>query len=665
MRSILVTRPQPVADEFAEKLRREGFQTYIAPLMEYVEVKGALGDLSVYQACVFTSAQAVQVFCKKTDDRHLPALVVGEATARAARQAGFAQVYSAEGDASTMIALIGDRVKSMSLKKVIHPCSDDTPNDIAKAVTRLGVKMVMKVIYKANFITEFPDDVMQALRRNGIDTITLFSARSAANFVKILCRKEWRGVSAKLNVVCISKRVADKLKPLPWHTVSVAAQPHTEAMLETLKHNYPYRQLDSAFVNRREKMERRQHSPETDEQGNISAPSYAGIDRRTGIDRRSHEERQHARVLQERMKIVSNTLTSFAFIFIAVVLSGVLLMGPEYIHFTTWYGDKASSVKPVEGFINRQIARVRNVTGAAAEVAHQLVAPDGSVNSGELVSRLVQMLGRVNNLRNTADGNITLERSMARLRQVLSEGGNPETLRASINAAREKDSTLDSLLGGVGWKNVAAAGMLLALNEFRSNVGNHRPYEDDIALMQRLAGNDPEMNLALQRLAPYARSGIIGRKALEKEFNQFATDIVMAEVQGRDISVKEEVLKRFNSFSTMLRVADIQGQGSEAVAARANLLMKQGDVEGAMHELQFLQGSSAAAAQPWMESAAEYLIADQSSDFLTRKILQTLPDGASTGMDDILSVLKEMAPGDYRPVPLTSGGKGYAGVLAP
>lgn len=677
MRSILVTRPQPVADEFAEKLRREGFNAYIAPLMEYVDTKGSIGDLSAYQACVFTSVQAVQVFCRKTEDRHLPALVVGDATARAAKQAGFTAVYSAAGDASDVIALIADKKKELSLKKVIHPCSDDTPDDVAKAVSKLGVKMVLKVVYKASLISEFPEDVGQVLRRNGIDTVTLFSARTAANFVQLLCRKEWHGVSAGLNVVCISKRVAAELRPLPWRGVSVAARPNTEAMLEALKNIYPYRNIDSAFVNRREKKDRRQNRALPDAQGNIQAGAYAGPDRRTGIDRRAHQERQSERVMQEKINIAYSAMVGLSFVFIVVVLSGALLMGPEYVNFTSWYSNRPAGTEKQEsffdrhnslgGFINRQIERVQGFGGAMTAMAHRMVGPDGSIDTAALGHGLTQMLGGMDVLRSTATGQATLGQSMTRLRQILSGAMNdPAALRATLTAARQKDPTLDSLLGAVGWKDVAAAGMLLTLGEFRSNLGNNRPYEDDIALLQKLAGNDPEMNEALQKLAPYAKKGIAGRAALTREFRKFATNIVTAQVQGRDISVKQEALERFRSFSAATNADEIEGDSAEAVTARANLLMNQGNVEAALRELQSLRGASAAAAQPWMENAAEYLTVAESSDFLTRRLLQTMPGGSASAAESILSALKAMTPGAARPVPLGSGGKGYgSGVLAP
>ena len=69
MRTILVTRPQPAAEELAQKLKREGFETYVAPLMAYVDLNATIPDLANYQALVFSSARAVDVFAQHSSNR--------------------------------------------------------------------------------------------------------------------------------------------------------------------------------------------------------------------------------------------------------------------------------------------------------------------------------------------------------------------------------------------------------------------------------------------------------------------------------------------------------------------------------------------------------------------------------------------------------------------
>ncbi len=232
MRSVLVTRPRPVADEFAEKLRHEGYTAYIAPMMEYVGVPADLADLAAYQALIFTSAQAVQIFSGLSAERSQPVLAVGDTTAAAAVKAGFTGVHSAKGNSGDVAALIKVESPKLGLKRILHLCSVDTADDIGPAVASAGVEVVRRPVYKAQLVDSIPEDVQAALQRGAIDTVMLFSARTAENFVRLFVQKGLGGLSPKLEVICISNAVAGTLRELPWRVVRVARQPRLEAVMQ-------------------------------------------------------------------------------------------------------------------------------------------------------------------------------------------------------------------------------------------------------------------------------------------------------------------------------------------------------------------------------------------------------------------------------------------------
>jgi hypothetical protein len=278
------------------------------------------------------------------------------------------------------------------------------------------------------------------------------------------------------------------------------------------------------------------------------------------------------------------------------------------------------------------------------------------------------MLENVAELRQTPEGSAAITESMKALHALLAVSpDNPENIDAAVNTARSRDKTLNGLLGQAGVKDAAAAAMLLALNEFRNNFDNHRPYAADLALLQKLTGNDPETSRALQRLSPYAQKGVMSRKILQEEFKGLAADVVLAKMQGQDAAVKERALQRLDRLSGAGQAGDIRGQEAEAVVARAQLLLNQGDIKGAMRELQTLDGASAQAVDPWMDNAAGYVIADQASDDLTQTVLRVISDGSSSSIESLLSAIKEAISGPDVPYisPALKNGSDYEGVLPP
>ena len=92
---VWVTRAQPGADRTADRLLALGYVPVVLPLLALEAIFQPNPDLSDVWALAFTSRNAVTAFAPLTPDRALPVFAVGDATAEAARAAGFADVRSA------------------------------------------------------------------------------------------------------------------------------------------------------------------------------------------------------------------------------------------------------------------------------------------------------------------------------------------------------------------------------------------------------------------------------------------------------------------------------------------------------------------------------------------------------------------------------------------
>ncbi len=102
---LLIIRPQPGADATARLARLAGIEPIINPLFEIRPLAWHAKDAAHYDALMLTSANAI---------RHaggalaallpLPVYAVGEATANAARAAGFCVVFVGGTDANALVA---------------------------------------------------------------------------------------------------------------------------------------------------------------------------------------------------------------------------------------------------------------------------------------------------------------------------------------------------------------------------------------------------------------------------------------------------------------------------------------------------------------------------------------------------------------------------------
>ncbi len=281
-------------------------------------------------------------------------------------------------------------------------------------------------------------------------------------------------------------------------------------------------------------------------------------------------------------------------------------------------------------------------TGSVLAPAVQTVISAPATQAG--VEDLIQLLTSVQSLNRTAKGRAAVASAIARLHAVLGPSGNDmQSMNAAVAVARTQDPTLGALFSHVDSKNLGAAAMLLALNELRSDLDRQQPFDSDLAVVMKFSADDPELKKALLRLAPYAANGVLSRATLQDQFSGLAGDIVAAKVAGQPASVQERALQRLNDLVKVRKADDITGTSTDAKVARAELMLAKGDVQGAISEVQTLQGASAAVAAPWLQQAQGTVAGTQSADILSQSILQVLSQSASSGgfsMDGIMGTLK-------------------------
>ena len=134
---ILITRPIEDAKPLADALAERGIEVLIEPLLEIRHLEDAEIDLTGVQALLFTSANGVRAFAALSPRRDLKVLTVGDGSADAARQAGFATVESAKGDVEALAALVVDRLKAED-GTLFHAAGTVTASDLKTRLEGLG-----------------------------------------------------------------------------------------------------------------------------------------------------------------------------------------------------------------------------------------------------------------------------------------------------------------------------------------------------------------------------------------------------------------------------------------------------------------------------------------------------------------------------------------------
>lgn len=233
---VLITRAEQEADRLARILAARGFDSVIEPLLAIRFLPQSAQILAPFlagaQAVLFTSANGARAFAAATPQRDLRVFAVGDATAAAAHESGFAGVVSASGNVDDMAARVIAALKPAD-GVLIHAAGSVTAGDLAGLLGASGFALRRAVLYESVPATRLRDATRAALERGDIAAALFFSPRTAATFVRLAA--ESSRFIERVTSVALSAAVATSLAGLPWRRIAVAPAPNEAALLDTME----------------------------------------------------------------------------------------------------------------------------------------------------------------------------------------------------------------------------------------------------------------------------------------------------------------------------------------------------------------------------------------------------------------------------------------------
>ena len=231
---IMVTRPREDAHGLAEALTSRGIESVLEPLLSIDFIDGAPLDLDGVQALLVTSANGVRAFANRDPRRRLPVFAVGDASAGAARLAGFAAVTSASGDVAALAALVIERLDADG-GDLIHVAGTRLAGDLAGMLAEHGFTCRREVLYGARVAEALSAGAVRELEDGGLDGVAFFSPRTAAIFAGLVRQGGLEGCAGSLAAFCLSAAVAGKAESLSWGRVVIAGRHEQAALVQAIE----------------------------------------------------------------------------------------------------------------------------------------------------------------------------------------------------------------------------------------------------------------------------------------------------------------------------------------------------------------------------------------------------------------------------------------------
>jgi uroporphyrinogen-III synthase len=232
---LLLTRPEPDAQRTAATLRQHGHTVVVAPLMRIEALADAEIGAGPWAAILVTSANAAHAIAahrRKKALASVPVFAVGERSAQAMREAGFAEVNSADGGVGDLARLVGERMTPGS--SLLYLAGAERAGDLAAKLATRRLAVQTAIVYRAVAVDDLPPVAADALAQD-IEGVLHYSRLTAEAYVNAARGKGMLETALKPAQFCLSAQIAEPLAQAGAATIHVAPRPVEAALIDLLR----------------------------------------------------------------------------------------------------------------------------------------------------------------------------------------------------------------------------------------------------------------------------------------------------------------------------------------------------------------------------------------------------------------------------------------------
>ncbi|MBO0663652.1 uroporphyrinogen-III synthase [Jiella sp. MQZ9-1] len=235
MARVLILREAAEAERTARDLVAHGHQPLILPLERTVEIDSPLepmADGRGFAGFAATSVRAIPALAKMFPGDGRALLAVGETTGDAARDAGFSNVYVAEGAAATMGALAGTAGLGAG-DTLLYAAGRRRTGTLERALAKVDIGCRIWEVYDIVPVALAAGIVRSVLVAGPPDAVLLLSAGQAEGYARLV-ETVPEAFAPAPRLLALSTRIAEALPEPMRATVQISDLPRLGSLFECL-----------------------------------------------------------------------------------------------------------------------------------------------------------------------------------------------------------------------------------------------------------------------------------------------------------------------------------------------------------------------------------------------------------------------------------------------
>ena len=215
---VLFTRPIDDSKDLILKFKSLGHIVSSIPVISIKKKEYSKIDFSSFKGIIFTSSNAIKFLDIKLLDKNIKCFCVGNATELLAKEKGFQNIFSAEGNVNNLKEIILQNFKS-SEGKLVYISGETITFELDKFLISEGLKVERVINYSSDPIEKFNEILIDDLKNNVPDIVYIYSQNSAISFKNLIKNYNLQNHWMNTNLMCISEKTSSVLNDIKWKKI--------------------------------------------------------------------------------------------------------------------------------------------------------------------------------------------------------------------------------------------------------------------------------------------------------------------------------------------------------------------------------------------------------------------------------------------------------------
>ena len=600
---VLVTRPDEEGLELANQLKTIGIEPLLEPMLIVENLP--VDDLSYdkTQAYIITSANSIKALLKLKPDMEIPLFAVGNASAVTARNSGFKTVYSADGDAQDLAKLVDD-ILSPNEGDLLYITGKTQSGNLVQKLSSLGFDCREVFVYETIPRRSLSQPTVAAIKNDKVGTILFYSSKTAEVAVTLIKKSRLVRQCKKITIICLSEGIASVAKKLKWYNVFVSDKPTQESMLVLLEKS-------RVKQTQRVHMENRKNS-------NIKSNDDSPTDNSFKATPPSPKKTYSIRAI-----IYSGLIGAFA---ISVGLATSDLWKPHLNKILPFLYNQNITEKNLSLLAQRleklelqalnnipRIEELEEKKNRLTEQAQKTLSRIGELEKS--IDKAKKVVSSIEAQVSPGDSKQGLRKLVERLdeieRETVTEANKTEKNIGALEKKLENYRNERLAIGKTSGNSVARA-FLVGVGQLRSAIKTGKPFLEELESLGAINIGKEAKNIIDKKLRDDSTKGIATFSQLKLGFQKIAGKVVSSsKIEIDEEDLVSQIFSRISDSVTWRRTNQLMGTGVEAIVARAEENLIQGDLESATNEVDSLEPKAKLILRDWLQSAKKNIEASK------------------------------------------------------